>query len=250
MLSQKAVLGETAGKRGRVRPPCWPPHPLLLSCSLHRGHGSGVWQRKRMKKPGGAQPSFTHEGHGEPCSRRVLWSLLGTPPGSPGKAVPAFLHIVPDGRALPEPFQHCGEGEREENGTFFYFPSFRNFSAITKSHIAANFPASVHTGILQGHRNSSMRAVGSSDAPRAAQRLAVLPEPPTYQLPALSSTGAASGPASCPGPWWQRHRAEAEASAEPAAPGPLMGWRWESREAGERLRCHPCGVQGRDGAEN
>lgn len=28
MLSQKAGLGETAGKRGRVRPPCWPPHPL------------------------------------------------------------------------------------------------------------------------------------------------------------------------------------------------------------------------------
>lgn len=32
-----------------------------------------------------------------------------------------FFHIVPDGWALPEPFQHRGEGEQEEKGTFFIF---------------------------------------------------------------------------------------------------------------------------------
>lgn len=138
-------------------------------------------------------PHFRMRGMREPRSCRVLQSLLGIPPGSPGKMVPGFFHIVPDGWALPEPFQPRGEGEREENGTFFYFPSFRNFSAITKSHIAANFPASVHTGILQGHRNSSMRDVGSSDAPQPAPCLPALPEQLIYQIPTLRSLGCSIG---------------------------------------------------------
>lgn len=74
-----------------------------------------------------------------------------------------FFCIVPDGWALPEHFQHRMEGGRKENGTFLYFPSFCNFSAITKSHIAANFPASIQTFISQEDRNSSMRAISSSD---------------------------------------------------------------------------------------
>lgn len=105
-----------------------------------------------------------------------------------------FFHIVPGGWALPEPFQHRVEGEQKENGTFFYFPSFCNFSVITKSHIAANFPASVHTGILQWHRNSSMRDVGSSDASWPTPFLPALSEQLTYQRPALWSLGCSVGP--------------------------------------------------------
>lgn len=38
-------------------------------------------------------------------------------------------------------------------------------------------------------------------------------------------------PTCCPGVWWQRQGEEAEASAEPVAPGPLQ--RWECRGRGE-----------------
>lgn len=41
----------------------------------------------------------------EPHSCWLLWSLLGILPGSPGKMVPGFFHIVPDGWVLPESFQ-------------------------------------------------------------------------------------------------------------------------------------------------
>lgn len=71
-------------------------------------------------------------------------------------------------------------------------------------------------------------------------------------------------PTCCPGLWWQRQGEEAEASAEPAALGPLQGQGWECKEAAEKLHrravtrqaqsirksCHPCRAGEQDGAEN
>lgn len=90
----------------------------------------------------------------------------------------AFFHIVPDGWAFPELFQHRVEGERKENGIFFHFPSFCNFSVITKSHIVANFPASILTYISQGDRGPLALLI----LPAIGQELSKLT---TYQFPAL-----------------------------------------------------------------
>jgi len=221
----------------------------------------GTWQQGSTKEKEENErrepsPCFPMRGMREPCSCRVLQSLLGIPPGSPGKMVPAFFHIVPDGWALPEPFQHGGEGEPEQNGTFFHFPSFHNFSAITKSHIAANFPASVHTGILQRHRNSSMRDVGSSDAPRPALCLPTLPEPPTYQLPALRSSGCKAGHCIPPTALACGGRGKREARGPRSCAGTEVGMQRGSRGAvarqpqSVRKGCCPCGAGEWDNAEN
>lgn len=121
---------------------------------------------------------------------------------------------------------------------------------ITKSHIAANFPASVHTGILQGHRNSSVGDMDSSDAS---------PWSLSFQLPCFLCSGArdaALGPTSHLLCWPVVAEAGrgSRSKCRAAAPGPLQGQRWECREAEERLHheavtrqaqsirkgCHPC----------
>lgn len=176
--------------------------------------------------------------------------------------VQGFFHIVPDGWALPEPFQCCGEGDQEENGTFFYFPSFCNFSVITKSHIAANFPASVHTGILKGHRNSSMRDVDSSDAPWLALCLSTLSNLPTYQLPAfrIGVQHQALHPLACDG----SGREQKQRQVKSPWPRDLCRGRGGNAERVMRLHCravtcqpqsirksfHPCGVRAWNSAEN
>lgn len=70
----------------------------------------GTWQQGSTKDEEESETKepntcFSRRGMREPHSCWLLWSLLGILPGSPGKMVPAFFHIVPDGWALPESFQ-------------------------------------------------------------------------------------------------------------------------------------------------
>lgn len=70
----------------------------------------GPWQQgstKGEEESETKEPNtcFSRRGMREPHSHWLLWSLLGFLPDSPGKMVPGFFHIVPDGWVLPEYFQ-------------------------------------------------------------------------------------------------------------------------------------------------
>lgn len=123
-LSQKAVLGEMAGKRGRVRPPCWPPHPLLLSCSLHRGHGSGVWQRKRMKKPGEPSPRSPTRGTGSPAPAGCCGPCLGPRQVHQGKRCRLFCTLFLMAGHFLSLSSIAGKGSERKTEPFFIFLPF------------------------------------------------------------------------------------------------------------------------------
>lgn len=123
MLTQKAFWGEIS---------------MQAHCAEDTAAGLS---RRRGGRPGGAERCSSARGAGSPAPTDCYRPCLGPRQVHQGKRRGAFVTLLLMAGHFLSLSSMAGMGSERKTEPFFYFPSFCKFCVITKSHIAANFPA-------------------------------------------------------------------------------------------------------------